>query len=92
MHEPRSALDGGVDGLSVLRRAATRARYWLRPGGWFFTECALDQADSAVAVLRDAGLIATVANDTDLEVAIGRANAASMTITSGDESDHSPRP
>jgi release factor glutamine methyltransferase len=70
VHEPRTALDGGVDGLSVLRRVAAQARYWLRPGGWLFTECALDQADAATAVLRDAGLIATAANDTDLEVAI----------------------
>jgi release factor glutamine methyltransferase len=70
VHEPRIALDGGVDGLRVLRRAATPARYWLRPGGWLFTECALDQADAAATVLRDAGLIATVANDSDLDVAI----------------------
>ena len=70
MYEPRQALDGGVDGLDVLRRVAKRAQYWLRPGGWCFTECALDQAETAVAVLRDSGLIAWAADDSDLEVAI----------------------
>ncbi len=70
MHEPRTALDGGVDGLNVLRRVATRARYWLCPGGWLITECALNQAEAAARVLRESGLIASVVDDRDLEVAI----------------------
>jgi release factor glutamine methyltransferase len=70
MHEPSTALDGGVDGLAVLRRVAVRAPYWLRPGGWLFTECSQEQADAAAAVLRDAGLVASVAYDDDLDVAI----------------------
>jgi len=31
--EPRVALDGGVDGLDVVRRIVDEARVWLRPGG-----------------------------------------------------------
>ena len=32
-HEPRLALDGGADGLDVLRRVAAEAPTWLAPGG-----------------------------------------------------------
>lgn len=31
--EPRVALDGGADGLDVVRRIVDEARVWLRPGG-----------------------------------------------------------
>ena len=45
--------------------------YWLRPGGWLFTECALDQADAGRAqYCATRGLIASAAYDSDLEVAI----------------------
>ena len=33
LHEPRVALDGGADGLDVLRRVAAAAAEWLAPGG-----------------------------------------------------------
>lgn len=32
-HEPRVALDGGADGLDVVRRIVDEARVWLAPGG-----------------------------------------------------------
>ncbi len=70
LHEPAYAHDGGADGLAVLRRVALRARYWLRPSGWLFTECSLDQADAAAVILRDAGLSASVVHDDDLDVAV----------------------
>jgi len=70
LHEPRTALDGGADGLSVLRRVANQAWYWLRPGGWLFSECAPNQAELATRVLNDSGLIASVAYDSDLDVAV----------------------
>ena len=69
-HEQRVALDGGDDGLAVLRRLAPRVAPWLRPGGWFFTECALDQAVTAAAVLRQAGLEPLVHNDDEFEVSV----------------------
>ncbi|HEY1281498.1 MAG TPA: hypothetical protein VGF22_17600, partial [Acidimicrobiales bacterium] len=37
-HEPRVALDGGVDGLDVVRRIVAVARRRLRPGGWLLVE------------------------------------------------------
>jgi len=33
IHEPRLALDGGADGLALIRRIATTARRYLRPSG-----------------------------------------------------------
>jgi release factor glutamine methyltransferase len=56
-HEPRLALDGGPDGLEVLRRLAPRAVRWLVPGGGLLCEVGDDQAEAAVALLAKAGLV-----------------------------------
>lgn len=37
-HEPRQALDGGLDGLALVRRLVMAARRLLRRGGWLVTE------------------------------------------------------
>jgi len=42
-YEPEIALDGGSDGLDVVRRAVSCAGRLLRPGGWFLTEVGADQ-------------------------------------------------
>ena len=56
IHEPRLALDGGSDGLAVIRRIATAARRYLRPSGALVVETAGgDQASAAAALLREAG-------------------------------------
>jgi len=48
-HEPLVALDGGADGLDVVRRIAEQAEAWLRPGGLLVMEtdttCAKGAAD-----------------------------------------------
>jgi release factor glutamine methyltransferase len=54
-HDPREALDGGEDGLDVVRRLSHLARCVLRPGGWIAFEHGYDQGESAPALLRDAG-------------------------------------
>ena len=69
-HEPRSALDGGDDGLDVLRRVAVRAQAWLAPGGRLYVETSLDQADEASAVMARAGLRPEVVVDDELDVAV----------------------
>jgi release factor glutamine methyltransferase len=69
-HEPRVALDGGADGLDVLRRLAPRAASWLCAGGSLLTECATEQASAAASVLQDAGLKPLVHNDFELDVAV----------------------
>jgi release factor glutamine methyltransferase len=59
-HEPRLALDGGADGLVVVRRVIEAARRRLRPGGIVAIEIAHDQAPRAARLLEGAGF-------TDLE-------------------------
>ena len=73
-HEPRAALDGGADGLDVLRRMAAGAAGWLAPGGHLLSETSERQAPLAEAVLAAVGLTARVARSADLEatVVIGR--------------------
>ncbi len=51
-HEPRTALDGGADGLDVLRRVAAGAPDWLAPGGCLLVETSERQAPEALAVFR----------------------------------------
>ncbi len=54
-HEPSGALDGGQDGLAVIRRIAAEAPRWLRPGGWLVLELGLDQATAVATLLSSAG-------------------------------------
>lgn len=56
VHEPRVALDGGGDGLDVMRRVAAEAPGWLAPGGSLLVEASERQRDAAVEVLGRAGL------------------------------------
>lgn len=49
--EPRLALDGGPDGLTVLRRLATLAPTHLVPAGLFAVEHGFDQAPAVRALL-----------------------------------------
>jgi len=65
-HEPRRALDGGNDGLDVLRRVAAEAVAWLAPGGALLSEVSERQAPAAVEALTAAGLEAYTADDDDL--------------------------
>jgi release factor glutamine methyltransferase len=62
-HEPRQALDGGADGLAVLRRVAAGAASWLAPGGCVLSEVGRHQAPAAAAMLTTAGLDARVSSD-----------------------------
>ncbi|WP_216908399.1 putative protein N(5)-glutamine methyltransferase [Nocardia noduli] len=59
-HEPRRALDGGVDGLDILRRVAEAAPTWLAPGGHLLVEESDEQAPDAADILRAHGLAAEV--------------------------------
>ncbi|MYW91500.1 putative protein N(5)-glutamine methyltransferase [Amycolatopsis rubida] len=65
-HEPRVALDGGADGLDVLRRVAAEAPAWLAPGGHVLFEASERQAAAATAELRRAGLVVSVEEDDEL--------------------------
>lgn len=58
-YEPRAALDGGVDGLAVVRRILDSARTLLRPDGWLLLEVGGDQLEALAhdGLRTDAGLI-----------------------------------
>jgi release factor glutamine methyltransferase len=60
-HEPPVALDGGPDGLDVLRRVTDRAAHWLAPAGHLLVETSSGQVGRAVEVFEDGGLVARVA-------------------------------
>ena len=57
-HEPRVALDGGPDGLDVLRRVAAEAPRWLAPGGCLLVETSERQAPTALEAFARSGLSA----------------------------------
>ncbi|MET8409657.1 putative protein N(5)-glutamine methyltransferase [Streptomyces sp. NPDC005195] len=65
-HEPLTALDGGADGLDILRRVADEAPRWLAPGGSLLVETSEPQAPRAVEVFARSGLIAALAVSDEL--------------------------
>jgi release factor glutamine methyltransferase len=60
-HEARVTLDGGPDGLAVLRRVAAAAPQWLAPGGHLLVETSECQALDAVDIMSGRGLAARIA-------------------------------
>jgi len=62
-HEALMALDGGADGLAILRRAAAEAGAWLAPDGVLLVETSERQATAMAAVMTAAGLTAQVHED-----------------------------
>ncbi|MER5516638.1 putative protein N(5)-glutamine methyltransferase [Streptomyces sp. NPDC002763] len=65
-HEPLVALDGGGDGLDVLRRVAAGAPEWLAPGGCVLVETSERQAAAAVDAFAVVGLTARLAVSEEL--------------------------
>jgi release factor glutamine methyltransferase len=76
-HEPQVALDGGADGLDLLRRVAAQAPEWLSSGGHLLIETSERQAPLAEAAFAASGLAARVVSSDDLDatVVIGRLRA-----------------
>ncbi len=52
-HDPREALDGGIDGLDAYRSLARGLVAWLRPGGHLALEIGADQADRVFSLFGD---------------------------------------
>jgi len=71
-HEPRTALEGGADGLDVVRRVAAGAPDWLAPGGHVLVEASRRQAPRVADLFRTYGLSADVLTAGDATVLIGR--------------------
>ena len=53
--EPRQALDGGPDGMRVLRRIITEAPSFLRPGAWLLMEIGEEQAGPLASLMAAEG-------------------------------------
>jgi len=66
VHEPLVALDGGPDGLDVLRRVATAAPQWLASGGHLLIETSEGQAAQAAEIFAGCGLLPRVASSDEL--------------------------
>ena len=62
-HEPLTSLDGGADGLDLLRGVAAGAPGWLGPGGHLLIETSERQAAAAVQAFEIHGLRTRVARD-----------------------------
>jgi release factor glutamine methyltransferase len=69
-HEPRVALDGGADGLDVLRRVAAGAPHWLAPGGHLLVETSERQAPRAAEAVGRDGLIPRIARSVRLNATV----------------------
>ena len=74
-HEPRAALDGGVDGLDLHRRIAAAVGAWLRPGGVLVVEVSTDQTDAALELVTAAGLRAGLVRDDEADATVVTARA-----------------
>ena len=58
--EPLLALDGGADGLDLVRRILAEAAQWLAPGGALLTEVSEEQAPVVAAIAESYGFAASV--------------------------------
>ncbi|MFJ3792759.1 putative protein N(5)-glutamine methyltransferase [Kitasatospora sp. NPDC090091] len=70
LHEALPALDGGADGLDVLRRVAGEAPQWLAPEGSLLFETSERQVPEALAVVAAAGLDAALSWCEDLDATV----------------------
>ncbi|WP_433258915.1 putative protein N(5)-glutamine methyltransferase [Streptosporangium sp. CA-135522] len=70
LYEARVALDGGADGLDVLRRVSVAAPLWLAPGGHLLFETSERQVSRAVEIVARDGLIPRVATCDELNATV----------------------
>ncbi len=76
-YEPAVTLDGGRNGLDLLKRIISDAPQWLAPGGKLLLECSEGQAAAVGGLLVSAGLSPQILRneETDATVAVGSAPA-----------------
>lgn len=70
IYEAPVALNGGEDGLDVMRRVATEAALWLIPGGHLLVETSERQLPLAVEIFARNGLTPQVATDQEQDATI----------------------
>lgn len=54
-YDPRSALDGGEDGLVFYRMLISQASKYLNPGGWLLVEIGIGQAHDVLRLFQENG-------------------------------------
>ncbi|MFI7034746.1 putative protein N(5)-glutamine methyltransferase [Microbispora rosea] len=67
VHEPQVALDGGADGLDIVRRVVDEADAWLAPGGHLLVETSEGQARATTDAVSRARLTARLTYDEELD-------------------------
>ncbi len=65
VHEPQATLDGGADGLDLLRRVAREAVPWMARSSHLVMEVGESQADTARQIFAAAGFAASIRRDDD---------------------------
>jgi release factor glutamine methyltransferase len=70
IHEPRVALDGGADGLDIVRRVTAAAPLWLAPGGYLLVETSERQAPQTAETVARNGLIARVVSSDEMDATV----------------------
>lgn len=70
LHEPLTALDGGLGGTAVQARIAHAAAGWLRPGGLLVIETSERQAPATEDLVRDGGLATRTLHSVDLDATL----------------------
>ena len=86
LYEPRLALDGGADGLDIVRRIVAGAKRWLAANGQLLVETTNGQASATTAAFERDGLASrsVTSDELDSTVAIGwLANVTSQDKQSG---------
>ena len=81
-HDPRTALDGGTDGLDAYRRIANGTARFLHEGGCLLVEIGSAQAEAVAGLFREAGL--TVARDGIVADLAGRPRCICAKISHGE--------
>ena len=81
VHEPRAALDGGADGLDIVRLVAARAKPWLAENGHLLVETSERQAAEAQEIFASNGLLPRVVGSAEWNatVVVGRRSSAPTT-------------
>lgn len=54
-YDPRTALDGGVDGLAIYRALVPASVAHLSPAGWLFVEVGIGQSGDVVCLFQETG-------------------------------------
>jgi release factor glutamine methyltransferase len=83
-HEPSVALDGGMDGLDVLRRVIVAAPHWLAPAGCLLVEASELQVPQLIEAFARSGLSSQVRGSVELDATVLLGTRATAAGEAGD--------